>query len=39
MRVKQIIMSLFAVGLVFVTGVAWTAGQYGPGAGGCEHFL
>jgi branched-chain amino acid transport system substrate-binding protein len=37
MRVKRIIaMSLSAVSLVFVSGVAWTAGQYGPGAGDTE---
>ena len=37
MRVKLIIaLSLSAVSLVFVSGVAWTAGQYGPGAGDTE---
>ncbi|MFZ0237166.1 MAG: ABC transporter substrate-binding protein [Xanthobacteraceae bacterium] len=37
MTVKRIIaMSLSAVSLVFVSGVAWTAGQYGPGAGDAE---
>jgi branched-chain amino acid transport system substrate-binding protein len=37
MRVKWIIaISLSAVSLVFVSGVAWTAGQYGPGAGDTE---
>jgi branched-chain amino acid transport system substrate-binding protein len=37
MRVKRIIaMSLSAVSLIFVSGVAWTAGQYGPGAGDTE---
>jgi branched-chain amino acid transport system substrate-binding protein len=35
MRVKKriIAISLSAVSLLFVSGVAWTAGQYGPGAG------
>jgi branched-chain amino acid transport system substrate-binding protein len=33
MRVKRILaLSVFAVSLVFASGVAWTAGQYGPGA-------
>src|SRR5215471_3742232 len=37
MRVKLIIaMSVSAVSLVFVSGLAWTAGQYGPGAGDTE---
>ena len=37
MRVKLIIaLSLSAVSLVFVSGVAWTASQYGPGAGDTE---
>jgi len=37
MRVKRIIaMSLSAVSFVFVSGAAWTAGQYGPGAGDTE---
>ena len=31
-----IAMSLSAVSLVFVSGLAWTAGQYGPGAGDTE---
>src|SRR5215469_5232476 len=31
-----IAMSVFAVSLLFVSGVAWTAGQYGPGAGDTE---
>src|SRR5215831_20049650 len=29
-------MSLSAVSLISVSGVAWTAGQYGPGAGDTE---
>ena len=37
MTVKRIIaMSLSAVSFVFVSGAAWTAGQYGPGAGDTE---
>ena len=33
---RIIVMSLSAVSLVFVSGVAWTAGQYGPGVGDTE---
>ena len=33
---RIIVMSLSAVSLVFVSGMAWTAGQYGPGAGDTE---
>jgi len=36
MRVKLIALSLSAVSLVFVSGAAWTAGQYGPGASDTE---
>ena len=37
MRVKRMIaISLSAVSLVFVSGVAWTADQYGPGASDTE---
>ena len=37
MRLKWIIaINLSAVSLVFVSGVAWTAGQYGPGASDTE---
>jgi branched-chain amino acid transport system substrate-binding protein len=37
MRVKRIItVSLSVVSLVFLSGVAWTAGQYGPGASDTE---
>jgi branched-chain amino acid transport system substrate-binding protein len=37
MRLKRIIaMSPSVVSLIFVSGVAWTAGQYGPGAGDTE---
>src|SRR6516225_4062712 len=33
---RIIVMSVFAVSLVFVSGMAWTAGQYGPGASDTE---
>jgi branched-chain amino acid transport system substrate-binding protein len=33
---RIIVMSLSAVSLVFASGVAWTAGQYGPGASDTE---
>jgi len=37
---KRIIaMSLSAVSLVFVSGMAWTAGQYGPGASDTEIMI
>jgi branched-chain amino acid transport system substrate-binding protein len=37
MRVKRMVtISLTAGSLIFVTGVAWTAGQYGPGASDTE---
>ena len=37
MRVKRVIaMTLSAVSLIFISGVAWSAGQYGPGASDTE---